>query len=294
MIDGRRGRKAPDGLPFSPIRGQFRKFDLGRRLVRLGLNANVLTSTGVVLSALFCVFVGRGDLWWGIAFLISGGLMDALDGLVAKSSGTASARGAFFDSVADRVSDGLMFGGLAWFLLVGQHPKEAALPIAIFAFGSVISYERAKAESLGFIAKGGLMERTERLIALGLSLLFHIVMIPILWVALVLTLGTAVGRFIRVWRQASGLPARIWVWKESATSASESSLRSWWHGLGVDRRIAIRVDGGEQENLAARIKQRFSIDRIDQREIGTTTHRVQVSARRRRNGLSSSSTIEKK
>lgn len=294
MIDGRRGRKGPDGTPISPIRGHLRKFDLGRRLVRLGLNANVLTSTGVALSALFCVFVGRGDLWWGIAFLITGGLMDALDGLVAKSAGTASARGAFFDSVADRVSDALMFGGLSWYLLVGQHPKEAALPIAIFALGSVISYERAKAESLGFIAKGGLMERTERLIALGLSLLFHQVMIPILWIGLVLTLGTAVGRFIRVWRQASGLPARIWVWKESADSASESSLKSWWHGLGVDRRVAIRVDGEEPENFTARFKQRFSLDRVDQRALGKDTHENQDSSRRRRNGLSSTSVAEKK
>ncbi len=293
MIDGRRGRKATDGTVVSPIRGHIRRFDLGHRLVRLGLNANVLTSTGVALSALFCVFVGRGYLWWGIAFLITGGLMDALDGLVAKSAGTASARGAFFDSVADRVSDALMFGGLAWFLMVGHHPKEAALPIAIFALGSVISYERAKAESLGFIAKGGLMERTERLIALGLSLLFHIVMIPILWIALVLTLGTAAGRFIRVWRQASGLPARIWVWKESAVSVNESSLKSWWHGLGVDRRIAIRVDGDEQDNFTARFKQRFSLDRIEQRANDKSSHRAQSSSRRRRNGLSSAANEKK-
>ena len=287
MIDGRRGRKGPDGTTISPVRDHLRKFELGNRLVRLGLNANVLTSTGVALSALFCLFVGRGDLWFGIAFLIAGGLMDALDGLVAKSAGTASARGAFFDSVADRFSDALMFGGLAWFLLVGQHPKEAALPVAIFAFGSVISYERAKAESLGFIAKGGLMERTERLIALGLSLLFHQVMIQILWIALFLTFGTAIGRFIRVWRQASGLPARIWVWKESEDIASESSLRSWWHGLGEDRRIAIRVDRDESDNFAARFKQRFSLDRIEQRASDRHNHKYQDTRRRRRSDRAS-------
>jgi len=294
MIDGRRGRTGPGGSTVSPLRDHLTNFDLGHRLVRLGLNANVLTATGVVLSALFCVFVGRGDLWYGIAFLITGGLMDALDGLVAKSAGTASARGAFFDSVADRVSDALMFGGLAWYLLAGRYPKEAALPIAIFALGSVISYERAKAESLGFIAKGGLMERTERLIALGLSLLFHPVMIPILWIGLVLTLSTAIGRFIRVWRQASGLPARIWVWKESADSVSESSLKSWWQSLGVDRRVAIRVDGDEPENLATRIKQRFSFEKSEQGVFGRYSHEDHDASRRRRRDLSSTSVAEKK
>jgi CDP-diacylglycerol--glycerol-3-phosphate 3-phosphatidyltransferase len=265
MIDGRRGRNKPDGEPSSTLRQQVAKIDLGQRLVKLGLNANVLTSFGVLLSAGFCVAVGNGQLWLGIALLIVGGLMDALDGLVAKSSGTASARGAFFDSVADRFSDAFMFGGLAWFLLTGPHPKEAALPFAIMAIGSSISYERAKAESLGFIAKGGLMERTERLIALGLSLLFHVVMIPILWVTLVLTLGTAIGRFIRVWRQASGLPARIWIWKESAPSQSDSTLKIWWQNLAIDRRVAIRVDQEDEEPVSSKFRQMFSLDRSEAR-----------------------------
>src|ERR1700722_3050643 len=111
MIDGHRGRRRDADAPPSLIRQHAAKLDLGARLVHLGLSANVLTATGVVLAAIFAVVVGAGYLWVGIGLLISGGLMDALDGLVAKSAGTASARGAFFDSVADRFSDGLMFGG---------------------------------------------------------------------------------------------------------------------------------------------------------------------------------------
>ena len=67
----------------------------------------------------------------------------------------------------------------------------------------LISYERAKAESLGFDARGGLMERAERLIALGIGLLFDSVLIAVLWVMLALTLVTAVQRFVKVWQQAS-------------------------------------------------------------------------------------------
>ena len=67
----------------------------------------------------------------------------------------------------------------------------------------LISYERAKAESLGFDARGGLMERAERIIALGVGLLFDSLLIAVLWVMLVLTLVTAVQRFVKVWQQAS-------------------------------------------------------------------------------------------
>ena len=72
----------------------------------------------------------------------------------------------------------------------------------------LISYQRAKAESLGFDAKGGIMERAERFIVLAIGLLFGQILIPVLWVMLVLTLVTAVQRFVKVWRQASATSCR--------------------------------------------------------------------------------------
>jgi CDP-diacylglycerol--glycerol-3-phosphate 3-phosphatidyltransferase len=77
--------------------------------------------------------------------------------------------------------------------------------MAVLAISMLITYERARAESLGFSARGGLMERAERLILLAAALLFHIV-VPILWVMLGLTALTAVHRFVMVWRQASAPP----------------------------------------------------------------------------------------
>jgi CDP-diacylglycerol---glycerol-3-phosphate 3-phosphatidyltransferase len=82
----------------------------------------------------------------------------------------------------------------------------ALLPFAIMAASSIISYQRAKAESLGLDAKGGLMERAERIILLCVGLLFSSVLVPILWVMLVLTCITAVQRFVKVWRQAAIAP----------------------------------------------------------------------------------------
>jgi CDP-diacylglycerol--glycerol-3-phosphate 3-phosphatidyltransferase len=67
----------------------------------------------------------------------------------------------------------------------------------------LISYQRAKAESLGFDAKGGIMERAERFIVLALGLLINNILIPVLWVMLILTIITAIQRFIKVWKQAT-------------------------------------------------------------------------------------------
>ena len=82
----------------------------------------------------------------------------------------------------------------------------AMLPFAVMALSSLISYQRAKAESLGLDAKGGLMERAERVVLLCLGLLFEPLLVPVLWVMLVLTAITAVQRFVKVWRQAQVAP----------------------------------------------------------------------------------------
>jgi CDP-diacylglycerol--glycerol-3-phosphate 3-phosphatidyltransferase len=82
----------------------------------------------------------------------------------------------------------------------------AMLPFAIMALSSVISYQRAKAESLGLDAMGGLMERAVRIILLCLGLLIPPLLIPILWVMLVLTGITAIQRFVKVWKQADVAP----------------------------------------------------------------------------------------
>jgi CDP-diacylglycerol--glycerol-3-phosphate 3-phosphatidyltransferase len=125
---------------------------------------------------------------------------------LAKATNTSSQRGAFFDSVIDRVTDALLFGGVAWYFASHESAHMSLLPFGVMALSALISYERAKAESLGLQAKGGLMERAERIIALCLGLLFPPLLIPILWITLVLTLVTAVQRFVKVWKQAGVAP----------------------------------------------------------------------------------------
>lgn len=176
---------------------------IGRSIRRTGITADMLTGVGIVMAGATAVVIGNGYLRAGFLLMLLAGIPDLLDGAVAKASGTTSVRGAYFDSTSDRVSDALVFGGLSWYLASNEPGRISILPVAVMAAAMLISYQRAKAESLGFDAKGGIMERAERFIVLSVGLVFNEILIPVLWVMLVLTLVTAIQRFVKVWRQAS-------------------------------------------------------------------------------------------
>jgi len=178
---------------------------IGISLRKAGVSADALTILGVVIASIGAVVIGNGYLKLGFVFLVLTGIPDALDGAVAKASGTPSVRGAFFDSVSDRLTDALLFGGVTWYLASNEPGRISVLPVAVMGAAMLISYERAKAESLGFDAKGGIMERAERFIVLGIGLLFSQILIPVLWVMLVLTVITAIQRFAKVWVQATNV-----------------------------------------------------------------------------------------
>ena len=173
---------------------------------RTRMTPDHLTIAGMIIAIGAAVAIGAGHLPLGLLLVILAALPDLLDGALAKASNTSSQRGAFFDSVVDRVTDALLFGGVAWYFTNEHSPKTALLPLAVSAVSSVLSYERAKAESLGLSAKGGLMERAERIILLCLGLLFPVLLLPIMWIMLALTAVTAVQRFVKVWKQAAVAP----------------------------------------------------------------------------------------
>lgn len=194
--------------------GNFRKaFEkgmapIGKSIQQAGVSPDVITGLGVVMAAACGVAIGLGQFPLAVLLLLLTGLPDALDGAVAKAAGKTGSRGAYLDSVSDRLSDALLFAGAAWYLGGTENPRMAMLPLAVYIAASLVSYQRAKAESLGYEARGGLMERAERFIALGFGLLFSSLFVATLWVMLVLTGITVVTRFVKVWRQASGLPPR--------------------------------------------------------------------------------------
>ena len=100
----------------------------------------------------------------------------------------------------------MLLGGVGWYLASEQSSHMVMLPFAVMAVSSIISYQRAKAESLGLDAKGGLMERAERIVLLCIGLLYEPLLVPVLWVMLALSSITAVQRFVKVWRQAAIAP----------------------------------------------------------------------------------------
>jgi CDP-diacylglycerol--glycerol-3-phosphate 3-phosphatidyltransferase len=176
---------------------------VGRWLVRIGFSADVLTASGLVFACATAWAIAEGHHHLAVILLTATGFHDMFDGPVAKASHRASQRGSFFDSVVDRLSDAVLLGGAAFYLTAHHHGQLVMLPFAIMTTTFMISYQRSKAESLGLEAKGGLMERAERMILLGVGLLASQIFIPVLWLMLILTAMTAAGRFWRVWQVAA-------------------------------------------------------------------------------------------
>ena len=190
-----------------------------------GITADVLTATGLVSATATAVAVATGHMYLAILLLTLTGAHDLFDGPVAKAAGTTSVRGAFFDSVTDRVADAVLMGGVSWYLISEGRGHMALLPLAILGVTSIVSYQRAKAEALGLSAKGGLMERAERMILLGVGFLDPVLLVPVLWILLVLTSITAVGRFLRVWKLASEVsPQAI---QRRRAKIADSRWREW-------------------------------------------------------------------
>jgi len=170
---------------------------VGELLRRTKMSPDHLTMLGLVIAVGAAVAIGAGMLPLGLFLVILAALPDLLDGALAKASNSASQRGAFFDSVVDRVTDSVLLGGVAWYLTTERGGHAGLVPFAVMGVSMLISYERAKAESLGLQAKGGLMERAERIILLCFGLLFGSILYWVMWVMLVLTSITALQRSSR-------------------------------------------------------------------------------------------------
>ncbi|MBW3601178.1 MAG: CDP-alcohol phosphatidyltransferase family protein [Actinobacteria bacterium] len=176
---------------------------VARGFVRLGLTADRLTTLGMlgVLSGVVVVLTGRVQA--GALLMAASALADAFDGAVARLRGTSTALGSFYDSVADRVCDVAVFGLAAW--LVRDDPVLFGVALVALAGALLTSYIRAKAESLGWSATVGLLERPERMTILIGSVFFGILPLG-LWALAVGGLVTVAQRLRVVRRQAAAAP----------------------------------------------------------------------------------------
>lgn len=174
---------------------------IGRTLGRVGITPNLVTVTGVLVTAVASVLVVSGRPVAAGLTLIGGGLLDFVDGSIARATGQTTVFGGFLDSVSDRLSDGLILASLVWSLHAVDDVRGAELALAAMLLSSSISYVRAKAEALGFDCKVGVVERAERIIAIIIGLLFGI-MTPVLALLVVGSVVTLVQRLVHVRRQA--------------------------------------------------------------------------------------------
>jgi CDP-diacylglycerol--glycerol-3-phosphate 3-phosphatidyltransferase len=156
---------------------------------------NYLTFFGLVVNSLAAVAFGIGEFFWAGVIIFVAGIFDMTDGRVARATNTVSNFGGFFDSVIDRYSDlALYFGLLVYYARVNRFFYVVLVALAMT--GSVmVSYVRARAETLIGSCKVGFMERPERIVLLILGGLFDR-MAPVLWVIAVISNITVVHRIL--------------------------------------------------------------------------------------------------
>jgi CDP-diacylglycerol--glycerol-3-phosphate 3-phosphatidyltransferase len=140
---------------------------LARLLLRWGVTPDAVTVAGTIgVAGGALVFYPLGQLFWGTVFITLFVFSDMIDGIMARMNGHDGLWGSFLDSTLDRIADGALFAGVAiWFFTGGQNPAIAIAALACLVLGMIVSYARAKAESLGFTANVGLAERAERLVS---------------------------------------------------------------------------------------------------------------------------------
>jgi CDP-diacylglycerol---glycerol-3-phosphate 3-phosphatidyltransferase len=180
------------------IRGQI--LGMGRFLANLGLTANMLTVIGLVLNGIVAIVIGSGHEVIGGFLLLVASAFDMLDGAVARATGTTSKFGGFLDSTLDRYSEAVVYLGVLVLMLDSDDAKTGAILVLISATGALlISYARARAEAAGYSASVGLVARPERVILLGLCLIFGKPLWA-LWILAIATHLTAATRIVHVWR----------------------------------------------------------------------------------------------
>lgn len=150
---------------------------LGRLFLRLGLTPNMVTMLGLLGNTVGAYFLARGELLTGGILVAVMTPIDALDGTMARLRGEASDWGAYVDSVSDRYSELIIYGGLLYHFLIAGDVRGGMLTFGAAAGSVLVSYVRARAEGLGYEAKVGILTRAERYIVLAPSLIFNLIYI---------------------------------------------------------------------------------------------------------------------
>jgi CDP-diacylglycerol--glycerol-3-phosphate 3-phosphatidyltransferase len=186
---------------------------LARFLLRIGVSPNAVTVAGTVGVLIGSYFGARGHLFWGTVIVTACALTDVLDGTMARIKGATGKFGALLDSSMDRIADGAVFGAVVYYLATEGNPYNGVIAALIsLVFGQVVSYVKARAESLGLNADVGIAERLERLLIVGAGGLLGAAdqdwgLPAALWVLAALSVITAFQRLIHAARTEPKVPS---------------------------------------------------------------------------------------
>lgn len=248
---------------------------LGRGLARLGVGPNALTTVGLLLTMASALVIGSGRPVLGAAVLFLGGSMDALDGSVARASGRSTPFGGFYDSVSDRIADGVVLAGVAWWVV--DRPRLLLLTLVSLVLAEVTSYVRARAESIDLACDVGLIERAERGIILLVGLLVAPLLEPVLWILAIGGAVTVVQRIHHVWCQIErDLPEellalahadRAWSRAFVRTARAFYGARNFDEAFGGDLDTVLGEGRTERlrERLATRLRNGSPVDAVVRR-----------------------------
>lgn len=191
---------------------------VARWIAALGITANMLTITGLLIGIAAGVCIALGYLKLAGALILIGGTFDLMDGAVARVSKVSNPFGALLDSVVDRYSEGAIFVGLAiYFSRFSAGIEKMITGLALTCLGLIsaflVSYVRARAEGLRLECKVGLMQRPERVILLSLGVMFRHLSVTVnllvvaLWVLVILSHITVLQRVAFVLKEFHGIRA---------------------------------------------------------------------------------------
>ncbi|KAA3653647.1 MAG: CDP-alcohol phosphatidyltransferase family protein [Chloroflexi bacterium] len=171
-------------------------------LARYRLSPDALTVAGMAFHFLFAWLITIGELRWAAVAIFFLTPLDALDGALARKQGRKQGGfGAFLDSTLDRLAEIILFGGFIFYYLQQENILMLSLAYVAITGSLMVSYTRARAESLGLSCKVGLLSRVERYMVITLFLVLNMPDIAMIILA-IFTYFTAFQRMYHVWKQS--------------------------------------------------------------------------------------------
>src|SRR6188474_2820184 len=174
---------------------------LGGFFNRLGITPNMMTMLGLIGNSIGAYYLARGEMLTGGLFVLLMTPIDALDGTMARLRGESGDFGAFVDSVSDRYSELIIYGGLLYHFLTLGEPIGGLLVFGTAAGSVLVSYVKARAEGLGYEAKVGMLTRVERYLVLAPALVFNLLYLGLAIIAVFANI-TALQRIWHVRKHA--------------------------------------------------------------------------------------------